>query len=158
MEDENVGFNVTMRASPLSGKTRGDRGRLADVLSEVGLVGREDEQASHLSGGEKQRLAVARAIYRKARIIYVDEPTASLDHENRSAVIRLFQERAETGCTVLIATHDKEMIDCCTTSYLVDRRAAAGLTVGESSPGRVLRCSGRADPQLRTARQQAERI
>src|SRR5690606_27999962 len=68
MDEESVAFNVTMRSS-LWGRVTGDRGRLARVLERTGLAGRDAETASHLSGGEKQRLALARALYKGATAV-----------------------------------------------------------------------------------------
>lgn len=87
----------------------------------AGLAGREVETAAHLSGGEKQRLAVARAIYKDAAVVFVDEPTASLDAANRSHVVGLFNDLAEQGCTVVVATHDDEMMGACSHRYVVGR-------------------------------------
>ncbi len=117
MEEESVSFNVTMSSSPFGGRVRGDRQRMHAALEEVGLSGRASEPASHLSGGEKQRLSVARAIYKDARVIYVDEPTASLDEDNRALVIELFTSRARKSCTVVVSTHDDEMIAACSAQY-----------------------------------------
>lgn len=111
MIEESVGFNVTMSTGLLGRRLRGDRDRMQASLKATGLVGRNGEPASHLSGGEKQRLAVARAIYKGAKVIYVDEPTASLDSGNRDRVITLFRERARAGCIVVVATHDQSFIE-----------------------------------------------
>ncbi|WP_243715090.1 ABC transporter ATP-binding protein [Micromonospora sp. KC207] len=83
-----------------------------------------DESASHLSGGEKQRLALARAIYKQARIVFVDEPTASLDAANRRKVIDLFAEFAANGRTVIVSTHDAEMINACDSRHQIGFSAA----------------------------------
>lgn len=106
IDDESVAFNVTLRRG--SGAVG-----LGAVLEHVGLAGRENELASHLSGGEKQRLALARAIHRDARVLLVDEPTASLDASNRRLVVDLFTDFAAKGATVIVATHDDEMIAAC---------------------------------------------
>ena len=79
---------------------------MTTALGMVGLNGRENEKAAVLSGGEKQRLGVARAIYKHASVIFADEPTASLDEKNRELVKRLLLERTAKGCSVIIATHD----------------------------------------------------
>ncbi|MEB6551293.1 ATP-binding cassette domain-containing protein [Heyndrickxia sporothermodurans] len=113
MDEESIAFNVTMQASILGRSVKGNQERLAQVLEQTGLQGREDELASHLSGGEKQRLALARAIYKDAAILFVDEPTASLDATNRRKVINLFAEFAARGRTVIVSTHDSEMINAC---------------------------------------------
>lgn len=117
IEDESVGFNVTMSASPITGKVRGDKARMIHALEQVGLEHLTREPAAHLSGGEKQRLSIARAIYKGAHAIFVDEPTASLDSDNRCHVIRLFQDRARSGCTVVVSTHDEELIQACDSTY-----------------------------------------
>ncbi len=114
MEEESVGFNVTMTSSLWSSRVRGDRSRLQEALALTGLDGREDETASHLSGGEKQRLAVARAIYKGAEAIFVDEPTASLDQDNADRVVALLRERAQQGAVVVVATHDPAAMAECT--------------------------------------------
>lgn len=113
MDEESVAFNVTMRAGLLARVATGDQEHVRRALDRTGLSGRQDETASHLSGGEKQRLALARAIYKQARIVFVDEPTASLDAANRQKVIGLLAELAADGRTVLVSTHDSEMINAC---------------------------------------------
>ena len=118
MDEESIGFNVTMRSSILRQKFTGNHERLAKVLEQTGLKGRENELASHLSGGEKQRLALARAIYKDASILYIDEPTASLDDANRKKVIELFEDFAMRGRTVIVSTHDPEMISACVESVM----------------------------------------
>lgn len=117
IEDESVAFNVTMSGSLFGGGVRGDHARMQQALDDVGLLDLVGEPASHLSGGEKQRLSIARAIYKDAQVIYVDEPTASLDNDNRDQVISLFRARAEAGCTVIVASHDEAMIDACDTTF-----------------------------------------
>jgi hypothetical protein len=106
-----------MRSTILGNRTRGDRPRLHAALRATGLESRDMEPAAHLSGGEKQRLAVARAIYKDAQVIYVDEPTASLDDRNRHAVIALFTALARGGCTVIVATHDAAVMGAADTRH-----------------------------------------
>ena len=113
MDEEPVAFNVTMQASILGRRVTGNQERLVQALEQTGLHGRADELASHLSGGEKKRLAMARAIYKDAAILFVDEPTASLDAANRRKVIDLLADFAAQGRTVIVATHDSEMINAC---------------------------------------------
>ncbi len=130
MDEESVGFNVVMSAGILTSRVRGDRRRMRDALEATGLAGREDEVAAHLSGGEKQRLAVARAIYKRAQVILVDEPTASLDDGNRNKVIDLLTSRALEGCTVIVSTHDPAFIDACDARHLVGQFSPAQIEVG----------------------------
>lgn len=119
IDDEPVAFNVAMR------KTRNGADRkLRAALAHVGLSGREGELASHLSGGEKQRLALARAVYRDASVLFVDEPTASLDADNRHLVVGLFADFARRGATVIVSTHDDVMIAACDHQHRMNTPAA----------------------------------
>lgn len=119
MDEERVAFNVTMLASLLGRRVTGNRERLRQALEQTGLHGREDDLAGYLSGGEKKRLALARAIYKDAAILFADEPTASLDADNRRKVIELFADFAAHGRTVIVATHDSEMINACNVRHEV---------------------------------------
>ena len=77
IDDETVSFNVSLK------KFGNNQGQIKEVLEIVGLQGREKDKALVLSGGEKQRLGIARAILKNASVIFADEPTASLDNSNR---------------------------------------------------------------------------
>ena len=130
MGEESVAFNVTMASSIFGSRVLGDRHRLQAALEETGLNGRDGELAAHLSGGEKQRLSIARAIYKNAQAIFVDEPTASLDDGNRANVIELFAARARQGCVVVVATHDAEMINACDVQYALHQDTAMAGNAG----------------------------
>lgn len=119
MDEESVAFNVTMQASIIRRRISGNKKQLIQSLEQTGLIGRENELAGHLSGGEKQRLALSRAIYKDANILFVDEPTASLDATNRHKVIELLADFAGRGRTVIVSTHDSEMIDACSAIHQV---------------------------------------
>jgi len=131
VDDESVAYNVTMTASLFTNRVLGDRARLEDALRRTRLSGRDGERAAHLSGGEKRRLAVARAIYKDAAVILVDEPTASLDADNRQRVIELLVERARAGCTVIAATHDEEMMAACGVLHEVGARSSVRQEVND---------------------------
>lgn len=107
IEDENISYNVTLNKQQAKAKI------VEEILHTVGLGGRGQEMAAVLSGGEKQRLGVARAIYKKASIIYADEPTASLDQMNREVIINLLRKCSENGASVIIATHDERLVSVC---------------------------------------------
>ena len=66
-----------------------------------------------LSGGEKQRIGIARALFKRAQIIYADEPTASLDASNRKSVVELLRQCAKQGAIVILATHDERLAAEC---------------------------------------------
>jgi len=82
-----------------------------DALKEVGLEHRMNSRPGQMSGGEQQRVAVARAIARKPEVIFADEPTASLDKENAIRIIELMKTlNTKTGISFIIASHDEKVI------------------------------------------------
>jgi cell division transport system ATP-binding protein len=81
------------------------------VLEIIGLGGKINNFPDQLSGGEKQRLAIARALVNQPDIIIADEPTGNLDPYNTYEVISLLQKINKTGKTVILATHDREIIN-----------------------------------------------
>jgi cell division transport system ATP-binding protein len=84
--------------------------RARAALDKVGLLEREKARPLSLSGGEQQRLCIARAVVNRPSILIADEPTASLDPENARMVMEIFRSFNQVGVTVLIATHDREAI------------------------------------------------
>lgn len=98
-----------------------------ELLSWVGLKNRLHVMPDVLSGGEKQRLAIARAVINRPTLILADEPTGNIDHAMGLRIMRLFIELNRLGATVLIATHDEALI------------RASGMPVLELREGRVVR-------------------
>ena len=94
-------------------KDKKNQEKMKDVLQELGLSGTENKKVYELSGGEQQRVAVAKIILKNADLILADEPTASLDYENKKYVLDLFRRFVEEGKTVLIVSHDQEVIRQC---------------------------------------------
>ncbi|MBS3808620.1 MAG: cell division ATP-binding protein FtsE [Desulfobacterales bacterium] len=86
------------------------RERVEDLLELVGLAHHAEAYPPTLSGGEKQRAAVARAMVGKPKIILADEPTASLDPDASERVLRLLRAAHARGATVVITTHDRDLI------------------------------------------------
>jgi tungstate transport system ATP-binding protein len=80
--------------------------RLADVLARVGLTHLADRPARRLSGGEQQRVALARALAHEPEVLFLDEPTASLDPAAAKAVEDILQRVAQSGVKLVMATHD----------------------------------------------------
>ena len=90
---------------------RGDaRIRATELLSRVGLGGRLFHRPGQLSGGEQQRVAIARALANKPKLLLADEPTGNLDESLGQRLIRLFEELNRIGTTVIIATHNHNMV------------------------------------------------
>jgi cell division transport system ATP-binding protein len=87
------------------------RARVGEALERVGLAGRGDAPAGALSGGEQQRVAVARSIVGEPALILADEPTGNLDPQLALDVLGLFEEIHESGTTVLFATHDRTLLE-----------------------------------------------
>ena len=112
---ENVAF-----AMEAAGKTREEiEHDVPQVLELVGLSDKAQQFPHELSGGESQRVAIARAVINRPEVILADEPTGNLDPLNTWDIIRLLLKVNELGTTVILATHDKEIIDS------LDRRVVA---------------------------------
>ena len=95
-------------------------------LALLGLHERADHRTDELSGGEQQRVALARALASDADVLLVDEPTAELDADNRARVAGLLRDAADRGASVVVATHDPDMVELCDRVVgLVDGRAVA---------------------------------
>ena len=90
----------------LTAKEAGRRARAA--LDKVGLLDREKAHPIALSGGEQQRLAIARAVVNRPAILLADEPSANLDTESAAVILDLFNAFHQVGVTVVIATHDPQ--------------------------------------------------
>lgn len=96
----------------IDGAPRGEaRGRARDLLTTLGLGGRLGSLPSRLSGGEQQRVAVARALANRPALILADEPTAALDGARGRQVLELLKGAAESGVGVLVVTHDDRALD-----------------------------------------------
>lgn len=90
--------------------TREAARRARAALEKVGLLAREKANPIQLSGGEQQRLAIARAVVNRPSILIADEPTANLDAESAAAILEIFAAFNQVGVTVLVATHDEALI------------------------------------------------
>jgi cell division transport system ATP-binding protein len=94
--------------------------RISDVLRHVGMSGKEGKMPHELSGGEQQRIVMARALLNSPDIILADEPTGNLDPETSAQIVELLHTIQESGTTVVMSTHNTNLI--------------------QSYPGRVLLC------------------
>jgi hypothetical protein len=93
-----------------TGNFKEAKAKAIEILSYLNLSDRLEHKPNALSGGEKQRVAVARALINRPKVIFADEPSGSLDSKNKQELHRLlFNIRADFSTTILIVTHDKEL-------------------------------------------------
>jgi cell division transport system ATP-binding protein len=102
--------NVALPLRVAGGKPEAYREDVAELLGWVGLGRRMHAMPATLSGGEQQRLAIARAVVNRPELLVADEPTGNVDHEMALRILRLFVELNRLGTTVLIATHDLDLV------------------------------------------------
>jgi cell division transport system ATP-binding protein len=103
--------NVAVTLEVLGLPARLVKTRVGEALERVGLQGRGEDPAGVLSGGEQQRVAVARAIVGEPALVLADEPTGNLDPQLAIDILGLFEEIHEAGTTVLFATHDRSLLE-----------------------------------------------
>ena len=85
--------------------------RIIEVLAEVGMSDKAEKMPSELSGGEQQRIAIARALLNKPKIIIADEPTGNLDPERSMEIMTLLVKINQLGTTVVVVTHEKDLVN-----------------------------------------------
>ncbi|MGN1002214.1 MAG: cell division ATP-binding protein FtsE [Oscillospiraceae bacterium] len=111
IEDKTVYENVAFAMHVVGASKKEIRERVPYVIKLVGLEGREKRLPQELSGGEQQRVAVARALVNSPRMIIADEPTGNLDPAKSLELMLLLQKINELGTTVLVVTHEKELVN-----------------------------------------------
>lgn len=104
---DNVALPLVISGYPSSEISR----RVRAALDKVGLLKKEKKMPITLSGGEQQRVGIARAVVNKPMILLADEPTGNLDPELSAEIMHLFEQFNAVGVTVLIASHDLSLID-----------------------------------------------
>lgn len=121
---ENIAFPLVLNGAGKGAREK----RVAELLEKIGLEGAGRAMPHELSGGETQRVSVARAIASKPLLLLADEPTASLDTRTGEKLIELlFGLGHEEGCTVIVSTHDQGIIDLSDTAiHIKDGRVFQG--------------------------------
>lgn len=108
-----VGENVSLPLTLHGPMTKEQEACVDEIINWVGLGQKADILPGFLSGGEKQRIAIARAVVNRPRVLIADEPTGNVDASMGRRIMHLFTELNKQGTTVLIATHDRQlMADC----------------------------------------------
>ena len=111
IEDKTVYDNVAFAMHVVGATNKEIRRRVPYVLELVGLEGREKRYPREISGGEQQRVAVARAIVNSPQLLIADEPTGNLDPARSLELMLLMDRINEMGTTVLVVTHEKELVN-----------------------------------------------
>lgn len=109
--DRNVFANVMLPLQVTGFDTRTSFSRVRAALDKVGLLDKEKADPITLSGGEKQRLCIARAVVHRPSLLIADEPTANLDSNYARDIMAVFESFNQVGVTVLISTHDRMLLD-----------------------------------------------
>ena len=110
LKDRNVYENVAFAQRVVNRPTRVIRKRVPEVLQEVGLAVKYKSFPDELSGGEQQRIVIARAILNKPEIILADEPTGNLDVETGRRIVELLQDICRQGSAILMTTHNLNLL------------------------------------------------
>lgn len=124
LTDRNVYDNLRFVLEATGWKVKDDIDRrIEEVLKEVGMLNKSYKMPHELSGGEQQRIVIARALLNKPKLILADEPTGNLDPETAAQIVNMLREIAESGTTVIMATHNLNFL--------------------EQFPAKVLRCENK---------------
>lgn len=112
IENESVFDNLLISIRFIKISKSEKKQRIYNALAQVGLAGVQNKKVYKLSGGEQQRIAIAKIILKESDIILADEPTGSLDENNKKEVLKLLKSFNEEGKTVVVVTHDPEVGKC----------------------------------------------
>ncbi|MDD3368962.1 MAG: cell division ATP-binding protein FtsE [Lachnospiraceae bacterium] len=111
LKDRNVYDNVAFAQRIAEVPTKEMKKNVPSILAMVGLAGKYKAKPRQLSGGEQQRVAMARALVNRPAILLADEPTGNLDPKNSWEIMNLLEEINEQGTTVLVVTHNPEIVN-----------------------------------------------
>ena len=117
IDTETVGGNMKIATHFKKLGKRDEKQLIANALAQVSLQGYEHRKVYTLSGGEQQRVALAKIIAKSPQIIFADEPTGSLDEKNRDYVLEILKELNHQGKTIVLVTHDP-YVDACAKRHL----------------------------------------
>ena len=136
LENKTVLENVAL-ASQVIGKPRHYiLSAVPEALDLVGLSGKEKRQPHELSGGEQQRVCIARALINHPEIVLADEPTGNLDEANEQLVLDIFARLHEAGTTLIVVTHDAHVASCGQRQILLNHGRLVGEKLNDGTEGR----------------------
>lgn len=110
LNDRTVYDNLLFVVNATGKKTKNKKKLIFDTLAEVGLTDKAKSLPSELSGGEKQRVSIARAIINEPQLILADEPTGNLDPETTAEIMQIFTKIHKRGASVIFATHNYDIV------------------------------------------------
>ncbi|KMT21108.1 cell division ATP-binding protein FtsE [Clostridium cylindrosporum] len=111
LSDKTVFENVAFAMQIIESNPKDIKKRVPQVLSQVGLSSKANQYPDQLSGGEQQRIALARALANNPKILICDEPTGNLDPETSWEIMDILKEINKSGTTIVMATHAKDIVD-----------------------------------------------
>ena len=117
--DWNVFDNIALPLRCLRVERSAIKTKVEEMAENLGIQGLLNKEIRDLSGGEKQRVAICRAIIKEPEILLADEPTSALDDENERAVMETFLKLNQKGTTIIISTHDSNVASICNREYLL---------------------------------------
>ena len=109
--DKTVYENIVLALRVIDASKEEIKASVPAVLAQVGLTGKENHYPNELSGGEQQRVGLARALVTKPLLVIADEPTGNLDDETANGIMKILFEVNKKGTTVIMVTHDKRIIE-----------------------------------------------
>ena len=135
LKDRNVYENVAFAQRVIERPNRVIKKRVPEILTLVGLTEKYKSFPRELSGGEQQRVALARALVNRPNILLADEPTGNLDPKNSLEIMKLLEEINERGTTVLVVTHNREIVNSFRKRVITMRK---GVIVSDEEEGGYL--------------------
>ena len=135
LKDRNVYENVAFAQRVIERPNRVIKKRVPEILTLVGLAEKYKSFPRELSGGEQQRVALARALVNRPNILLADEPTGNLDPKNSLDIMKLLEEINERGTTVLVVTHNREIVNSFKKRVITMRK---GVIVSDEQEGEYL--------------------
>ena len=132
LNDRNVYENVAFAQRIVETPVNEIRRNVPAILATVGLAGKYKAKTKQLSGGEQQRVALARALVNNPSILLADEPTGNLDPKNSWEIMKLLEEINESGTTVVVVTHNREIVNAMQKRVVTMKR---GVIVSDEEKG-----------------------